>query len=398
VLHKAINTIQKACMPEGILASSLVKDNYHRVWARDSMMAGIVGILYDDEIIIKAHLNSLYTLANHQLATGAIPSNVSIAKDNTQAASYGTLVGRVDATTWWLIGACIYGLSVNKDAILKLQPNMYKALDCLTTWEFNHKGLIYTPLGGNWADEYILNGYTLYDNVLRYAALHLMSKLWQDEGLAQQAKDIKNILQKNFDPNNNQEPKYHNTAFEIYKNKNLSFFAASLNANGYGYYWDMAANALAILFNVLDNENTIGAYLHTLVANNNKQYLLPVFYPIIETDNTNSYESTLLNSNYLYSFKNKPHHFHNGGSWPIMLGWLCIAINARWDNTIIANNIKSAYNQALSIANEQELFSEYFDTITFKPAGVNQLCYSATGYLLMEANANQINFLKQLFN
>jgi hypothetical protein len=36
------------------------------------------------------------------------------------------------------------------------------------TWEFNNKGLLYVPLSGNWADEYITDGYVLYDQLLRF--------------------------------------------------------------------------------------------------------------------------------------------------------------------------------------------------------------------------------------
>ncbi|MBK7466490.1 MAG: hypothetical protein IPJ43_06555 [Saprospiraceae bacterium] len=52
-----------------------------------------------------------------------------------------------------------------------LKPAIYKCLNVLEIWEYNSRGLIYTPLGGNWADEYPTSGYTLYDNVLRYWAL-----------------------------------------------------------------------------------------------------------------------------------------------------------------------------------------------------------------------------------
>lgn len=104
-VDSAIEVMHKAIRPEGILALAEDAENYQRVWARDASIAGIAGLLHDDEVIIRALKNSLITLANHQAKTGAIPSNVI---PGSGKSSYGNLAGRVDATTWWLIASAIY--------------------------------------------------------------------------------------------------------------------------------------------------------------------------------------------------------------------------------------------------------------------------------------------------
>ena len=155
-LSQAKQVIYDAIVDEGILASSIVKDNYRRVWSRDSMMTGLVGLAIQDEKIIEGFRNSILTLAKHQAKNGQIPSNVALG--NNPSVSYGSLVGRVDATTWWIIG-CAVLLKHNKDFFEKysseLKHTIDKSLNLLDSWEFNQKGLIYTPLGGNWADEYV---------------------------------------------------------------------------------------------------------------------------------------------------------------------------------------------------------------------------------------------------
>ncbi|MEG2510496.1 MAG: amylo-alpha-1,6-glucosidase, partial [Chryseobacterium sp.] len=144
---EALNVIEKAISDQGILASSEKKDNYARVWSRDSMMTGIAGILIKNQIIVDALKKSIQTLVDHQANNGQIPSNVFGNK-----ASYGTLVGRTDATIWWVIGACEYILyTKDKDLKENLKYKIDKALSCLKTWEFNQRGLLYSPLGGNWA-------------------------------------------------------------------------------------------------------------------------------------------------------------------------------------------------------------------------------------------------------
>ena len=184
---EAIETIHRAIIPEGIMASSEYKDNYRAIWSRDSMMTGIVGFLQGDELIIDAYKSSINTLALYQGISGQIPSNVSFIKDEVKL-SYGSTVGRIDATTWWTIGACFYLSKVeNLEMKQRLKTNVTRALEILDAWEINTKGLIYTPLGGNWADEYFMSGYTLYDNALRYWALKLAAKVYQEENWIEKA-------------------------------------------------------------------------------------------------------------------------------------------------------------------------------------------------------------------
>ena len=133
-------------------------------------------MLVDDEIIIKGLKDSLITLAKHQLDKGTIPSNVK--SKEQQHISYGSLVGRVDATSWFLVGAALYQLNYNdKDFWSLISPAVQKAEHILEAWEFNNKHLIYTPLSGNWADEYVMHGYLLYDNCLRLWGLRLIQQI-----------------------------------------------------------------------------------------------------------------------------------------------------------------------------------------------------------------------------
>ncbi len=149
--QEALEIIRKAITEEGLLASAQQRDNYARVWARDSMMTGFAGMLADDKTIVDALEWSILTLVGQQAENGQIPSNVINGK-----ASYGTHVGRTDATTWWVAMTCEYLLKYpNEELKQTLLPKIEKALSCLKTWEYNQRGLLYSPLGGNWADEYV---------------------------------------------------------------------------------------------------------------------------------------------------------------------------------------------------------------------------------------------------
>lgn len=381
----AKQVIYDAIVDEGILASSIVKDNYHRVWSRDSMMTGLVGLAIQDEKIIEGFRNSILTLAKHQAKNGQIPSNVALG--NNPTVSYGSLVGRVDATTWWIIG-CSVLLKNNKDFFVKylteLKPKIYKALELLNSWEFNQKGLIYTPLGGNWADEYVCSGYTLYDNVLRYWALKAVSDVFEDDELKKKEESTKALIISNFS-NKEFGEKYHPTAFATKLSHPIPFFSCSFSANGYDQRWDMAGNALALLMNLNEDVDQITQYLAQLHLEF-KHWMLPVFHPIIFQNDNDWY---LLNSNYLYDFKNQPFHFHNGGSWPIFLGWLCIALN-KHNEKLVPEQIFKQYEQLLILESEPN-FYEYYATDTLAYCGAKRLCFSAIGYIMMHsAFSNQL--------
>ena len=317
--EKALEVIEKAISGQGILASSEKKDNYARVWSRDSMMTGITGILIKNQTIVDGLEKSIKTLADFQAENGQIPSNVYGDK-----ASYGTLVGRTDATIWWIIGACEYIIfSKNEGLKETLKEKIYNAFSCLKTWEFNQRGLLYSPLGGNWADEYVTSGYVLYDNVLRYWAFEKASEVYEDEKLKSLAQETKKLIENNFKKNSSDVAKYHETAYQ--KAYEKPYFWASLNANGYDERFDLAGNALAILLGFDLNLEGFSSFLEELSVEFN-HWMLPVFYPIIFPKDA---DWNLLENNYSYDFKNQPYQFHNGGSWPIYLGWLCLGLKKR---------------------------------------------------------------------
>nr|WP_314490201.1 glycoside hydrolase 100 family protein [uncultured Chryseobacterium sp.] len=368
---KALNVIEQAISDQGILASSERKDNYARVWSRDSMMTGITGILIKNQMIVDGLGKSIRTLADYQAENGQIPSNV-----DGEKVSYGTLVGRTDATVWWIIGACEY-IIYTKDEVLKetLKEKIDKAFSCLKTWEFNQRGLIYSPLGGNWADEYVTSGYVLYDNVLRYWAFKNAAEVYDDKKLKDLAEDTKKLIETNFRKNNSDENKYHPAAYQ--KAEEKPYLWASLNANGYDERFDLAGNALAVFLGFDVDLEGFTQFLDKLNAEFN-HWMLPVFYPIIFPQDT---DWNLLENNYSYDFKNQPYQFHNGGSWPIYLGWLCLGLKKRGYREIPLKIL----NQYETLLNEKGSgFREYYSTDLLIPSGTDQLCFSASGYLLMK--------------
>lgn len=381
--EKAKKVIYEAITPKGILASASDIDNYARIWSRDSMMTGLAGWYIQDIKIINGFKDSVITLAEYQHETGMIPSNVSVSPNHPPGVSYGSLAGRTDATLWWLIGTLT--LMKNdpdfyREKVGFLLPKIEKALFVLQVWEYNGRGLIYSPLGGNWADEYVTSGYTLYDNVLYGRALEMSGEILQSKRLSEKASQTKKLIRDNYDNQMTDEGSlYHKTAFEKRKMNLKPYFSASLAPNGYDQVWDMAGNAMALLTGLYSDILPLTRFLEKQISNETSG-LLPVFYPVIQKED---HDWHLLEENYAYNFKNKPFQFHNGGFWPIFAGWLVLGLR-KYKQHELADRIVRNYEEVLS--KSLYTFYEYHDIRNGQGRGVEKLCFSAAGYLFMTVN------------
>jgi hypothetical protein len=380
--------VMHQCMtPSGFLASPKAHDNYQRIWSRDAAIAGLTSLVCNDDEGIDCFVRSVLSLGAYQAEHGQLPSNVGLSKND--AISFGSLSGRVDATTWWIISACMI-LQKDGQYADELIPKIRKALGVLEVWQFNNRGFIYTPLGGNWADEYISQGYVLYDQLLWLWALRAAGIVLQDTSNNERAIALEDRIIRNFSfrlpPH---ELHYHLTAYQKVYQPNALLWASSFGPAGYDCRWDMPAHALLLLLGLFDDVDA----LDELLMQWSEKYgsgLLPVFDPVIMPDDP---EWFLLRENYRYQFKNHPHHFHNGGSWPVWIGLLGLGftLNGRSD---VAHKLMMQLQKNMKNATSRERFAEYWNPKTGVPGGVMPLCFSASGYLMLSTEIEDISTLK----
>jgi hypothetical protein len=386
----AWEVLENACVPQGILASTLETDNYRKIWARDSMMAGITGFFAGNEVLREGLKNAVLYLARFQAEDGQIPSNVGL--EENPHVSFGSLAGRIDATLWWLIGA-----SICADEWEEQKPNLFphveKAIRLLHSWEMNHRGLLYTPLGGNWADEYLVQGYTLYDNVLRVWALRLAGRIWNRNDWKTDAERIGQLLKINFYPGQAESDSlYHAEAYRKANKETTAWMWFSLGPQGYDTRWDMAGNALALCLGLHPEPEKLHHYLLNWM-NQKGHAMLPVFYPVVQPGDA---DWALLEKNYSYRFKNHPHHFHNGGAWPIFLGWLGLGF-AIGGQTEAGNRMQQSVLECLEKEEPAFSFHEYWTSHTLQPGGVAPLCFTAAGTILLDLAQQKTDALKNWF-
>jgi hypothetical protein len=388
---EAIGLLHKLTTSEGILASTIEADNYKRIWARDSIICGLTGILLEDKTIIQGLKNSLLTLASEQHELGMIPSNVL--PGHNSDVSFGSLAGRIDANTWFIVGSCLYLLESNDAASWSvLKPAVAKCRKFLKSVEFNDKGWIYTPLSGNWADEYPVHGYTLYDNTLRLWGERLWLKISGED-----SSEFDVILEKtreNFWPSDRTEKQnvYHEAAFKSALNENSGHYAAFVLPGCYDMRFDAAGNALAmLLFEVGESQKVaITGFIDQLHLKLGK-HLIPAFWPVITEK---SPDWNLLRGNYSFNFKNDPGYFHNGGVWPVWMGLFCLALS-KLGMKEAAEGIIDEYIELIS-KDSDWAFNEYINTVDFGLDGKTQMGYTASGIVFMKAALDAPSFIKKL--
>jgi hypothetical protein len=376
--YSALKLLRQLTTSKGILASSLESDNYKRIWARDSIISGIAGILSEDTIVIEGLKTSLLTLAKYQNIAGAIPSNV-FEKDETADVSYGSLVGRVDTNTWFIIGASLYYINTKDTNTWKiLKPIIQKCRSYLKSIEFNDKGWIYTPLSGNWADEYPIHGYTLYDNSLRLWGETLWLKINKED--TSKIDDIKFKTKINFWPIKDYDGNniYQKSSYKKASSKTISHFCSFILPGVYDTRFDAAGNAIALLNFKLSalQKTTLSKFIKTLNTVITKR-LIPAFWPVIQKGDSDWQH---IEGNYSFDFKNKPFHFHNGGIWPVWMGLFCLGLAHNNMNEEVAK-IVSEFEKIMQQPDWN--FQEYITSDDFQLKGKTQMGFTASGIVFM---------------
>lgn len=382
--QQALALVRKCLTPAGFVASSSDIENYKRVWARDGVITGLAALASGNGELIEGMRRTLTTLLEQQGPHGEIPSNVSL---DGKAVSYGRLVGRVDAGLWWVIGLCAYLRHAGQQHILSLyKEGVARALYLAECWEYNNRGLIYTPIAGNWADEYILQGYVLSDQLLYMLALSCAGATFQVEAWQAKAAALQQTLALNYWPRRvllDDPHVYHPYAYrhEIEHGETQHWLAAFSPA-GYARTFDGLAHALAMLVGLGDDEQWQRAenYAQSLEVQTASR-LLPAFWPVIHPQDA---QWAALAANHLYGeIKNQPYQYHNGGLWPMVSGFYVLGLlhyNMRERAMVLLDALNHANAQSRS--EHAWEFAEYHHGQTGEPLGTPYLAWSAAATII----------------
>lgn len=363
---EAIALLRALSGPDGIHASLSSTANYRAIFARDAVMAGTAGLLLGDAVVTQGLVTTLERLRALQGPEGQIASNFEIRAGEPPHVSFGTLAPRIDSATWYLIGIAL-GARAGV-----LDPESFRAsaghvVRLLSALEYNGRHLLYIPTGGNWADEYIYDGYILYDQVLRAWGMRLLGVTLQEPTWIAKADQIAATI----------DARYWLDPARIRGHP-----AASLSPVGSQDMFDLAACSLLALSDVAPA--LAGAALNwideTFLTH---AKLPPAFFPVIDEEHA---QWSALRRYHLHDFRNAPHEYHNGGIWPIWLGWLALAL-AHTGRDSELERLQTVTHEAIG-EGRPFAFEEYLHGVSGEPAGTSRMAYSATGVVFMNRAAH----------
>ncbi len=382
---KSLDLLHHCLSPSGFVASPVDIDNYARVWARDGVISGLAALASGDTTLIAGMQRTLTILAQHQGPHGEIPSNVTV--DGSQL-SYGRLAGRVDALLWYIIGVCAYVRYAGDTSYKEYtQESVERALFLAGCWEYNNRGLIYTPISGNWADEYIQQGYVLSDQLLYELALYSAGLVFNKPEWQTKANLLHRMLAVNYWPRASLYDDtlvYHPHAYryQALEQEEITHWLPAFSPGGYVTYFDGLAHALALVIGLGDDEQRNRAEIFVQALEQQiGSALLPAFWPVIEPGDPGW---ATLQSNHLYGqMKNQPYTYHNGGLWPVLTGLYAIGL-MRYGKHDRAKHLLTAINSANAQGRNsgQWEFSEYLHGQTYTAEGTKYLAWSAAAGVL----------------
>ena len=389
--QQSLALLRRCLTPAGFVASPSDIDNYARVWARDGVISGLAALASGESDLVAGMQHTLATLAQAQGPHGEIPSNVTV--DGSQV-SYGRLSGRVDAPLWYVIGVSAYLRATGDTVSASMhRPVVERALFLAGCWEFNNRGLIYTPVAGNWADEYIQHGYVLSDQLLYLLALRGAGAIFARPDWEAKAEELQHMLAVNYWPHPalvDNPLVYHPHAYRaLVERAETVHWLPSFTPGGYATYFDGLAHALALIVNLGDEDLRLRAEhyvqgVQQIIGSD----LLPAFWPVIQPGDADWQQ---LQANHLYGqLKNLPFMYHNGGLWAMLTGLYVVGLvrNGRQQR---ARSMLSALHEANTQSREQRQweFAEFHHGQTKQPLGTAYLAWSAAAAVLAQQAVEQ---------
>ncbi len=390
--ERALSMIKQCASEHGFYASPTDVANYQRVWGRDGNIIGITALVTGDEELIETCKRTLKTLKDHQGPHGEIPSNVD---PNSQRISYGGMAGRVDADLWFIIGCAEYWKKTGDDSFLdEFIPAIEKTVFLLGAWEFNNRGLLYIPETGDWADEYLQEGYVLYDQLLYLQALRSVYEIRkymhgsEDHNLRERIVRLKNMIFDNYwilDGDSVPEHVYHEILYKKTRHAReycidrywLPFFTP----HGYGYRFDSMSNVFAYLVGKCPEERSekVDRHIDKIIEGNDID-LLPAFHPVIKEVDEDWKD---LKMTFSYNFKNRPYEYHNGGLWPLITGFYVAGLVERGKHDRAVRFMEGLHRANTSAMDGDEWsFPEYIHGKDFTPGGTKYQGWSASAAVL----------------
>lgn len=395
---EAISVLKINSTHLGFSATVQRVSNYYSVWARDHSICSLAALLSKNVSLIKTAKRGTLRLIRHQSDNGQVPSYIEIENKKKIYGGLGSITS-IDSNMWVLISAAaIYKQTKDKQFISEKNIFRYrKIIRLLKSFDSNSCGLLEVHIAGDWADVFNRTYHVLYDEVLYYQALKSyifllkegISKITNADSLrklkislnlakkkkAKAKKRINDVLWLNSSNVDRVFEEYmiDNKYKKDFLEKDFSYYQSHIVP--FKIYWqnrfELFGNILAILTGVANKEK--GKKIVDFCLKNNINAPLPVtclFPPVMEND---------LDWEEIYSTKEMPFTYHNGGVWPFIFGfWIATLVKRKRKKTAKKDLKKFAKFMQDNLWD----FNEYYHGKNLTPLGREYQAWSAAGYIL----------------
>jgi hypothetical protein len=404
--QRADRILQLAATNHGLKASvdpkalglkpSLEASGYPLVYSRDSMISLLGAALLPNQKYQSVFRASLETLGVIQTDLGYIHRAMHLETMSKDCNAHGS----VDSNIWYILGH--YNYYRHFDDLEFLRANWEKierAFLWLRYQDFNDCGLIEVHEAGDWQDLFSVRGNVLYDNVLYSYVCDRMVDLAQAVGensqsyfgRGQTVRDKINLIlwvtrgganwrntsvADRLAEITSSHQEWHWTAEQtIGLLWERPFYLHYVTYRDFGDYFDMLGNCLAILTGTADKYKTNQILDYVFRVGLDLPYPGKALYPVVHPEHRHWREY------YRNRNLNLPHHYHNGGIWPMVGGFFIAAL-------IKAGRFEEAQRQLekLAEANHQGVdqeweFNEFLHGQTGRPLGAIGNTWSAGMYV-----------------
>jgi len=404
---EAIRVLRDCAHAMGMKASAH-EDEYHQVWARDSMITLLGACLVGDKKIDRALKASIDILRRHQTSLGLIPNNVDVVTKQPNFQAYA------DSGLWFVIGNGVYFERTNNKAFLEKN---YSAIKKTLNWyqyqDAHGDGLIAMQEACDWEDMFAVRGKGLFINVLHVSALkkasHMArvmrdknnSRLYEDRSKritkqinrrfwCSKEKILRIIIEDSFgtidDPRPPHDREYNKRVSSLkHMLKNDSYYLPYLTFRDFGKWFDSFANLMAILGGIAGPKRA--EHVISLIERYkfSKPFPIRSIYPSIRSGEED------WRNYYTYCNLNVPNQYHNGGIWPF-LGGLYVAALVKMKQNKKAEKALAQLALLNKRGKEGEWeFNEWFHGKTGKPMGMVGQAWSAGMYVYAYECVNKKN-------
>ncbi len=394
--QRAMAVLHACVTPCGFRASALAA-GYPQVWARDSMMVFLGAVATGDPQLLAAGRTSLETMSAYQSQRGMIQLNCN--PDTGRVSTENA--GAVDGNLWYILGHYLHFQATGDTSFLQQHwPSIVRAMNWLGYQDMNECGLLEIPEAGDWMDLLAVRYNVLYDNALYYAATlayqelsaHLpeeadryqpevnaagiherinlllwIDRCWVAEHFAEHLEKLKTIRLEWF-------MLYHNVGTI----SSRPFYLPWVAFREYGDWCDSLGNLLAILVGIADRHRAEHILRYLYQVGMAEPYPTKAIHPPIYPGESNWREY------YRSRNLNLPHHYHNGGIWP-MIGGFHVAALVRHGWLVEAERLLISLAEAnRQGVNEVWEFNEWMHGESGHPMGYAKQAWSAAMLLYAE--------------